>query len=287
MAIEINFPYKRNTIDPKPRKLFRSNDADTIVIAEQPLRLVSCDTPEKAAYAGKPEKSQPLLDICKERLNNGFYGELPTGLRDYFSNKITSDAAKRHIDAAMDATEVFERMLSERLTLPDGNKRKIAVMPTGDLIDIYGRMLAYVSPWYQNNAEDPLPPVGDPRRNTLNLDMISNGWAAFFPIFPSLPNNRDMNITIKAADEAWTEGKGAWEKYGKSLLLGYEYRMCIKLSEGDKSASECIADAFERVCVDLRNLSIVGKFDFYNVPPSHRLWIWEEDLEQAKKDLNL
>jgi hypothetical protein len=66
-------------------------------------------------------------------------------LRDYLSNKITSDAAKRHIDAAMYATEVFERMLSERLTLPDGNKRKIAVMPTGDLIDIYGRMLAYVS----------------------------------------------------------------------------------------------------------------------------------------------
>ena len=287
MSIEINFPYKRNTINPKARKLFTSSDADTIVIAEQPLRFVSCDTPEKATYAGKPEESQPKLDRCKERLNNGFYDELPTGLRNYLINKITSDAAKKHIDAAMDAIEAFEKMLSERLTLPDGSQRKIAVMPTGDLIDMFGRMLAYVSPWYKNTQEDPLPPIGDPRRNTLNLDMISNGWAIFFPIYPSLPNNRDLNITIKAANEAWIQGKGAWEKYGKNLLLGYEYRMCIKLSEEGKSASECIADAFERICVDLRDLSIVGKFDFFNVPPSHRLWIWEDDLEQAKKDLNL
>lgn len=95
-----------------------------------------------------------------------------------------------------------------------------------------------------------------------------------------------MNVTIKAADEAWTNGKGAWGRYGKNLLLGYEYRMCIKLSK-DKSSAECIADAFERICVDLRDLSIVGKFDFYKVPPSHRLWIWEEDIAQAKIDLNL
>jgi hypothetical protein len=59
--------------------------------------------------------------------------------------------------------------------------------------------------------------------------------------------------------------------------------MCIELSDEDKSASECIATAFGRICVVLRNLSIVGKFDFHNVPPSHRLWIWEDDLEQAKK----
>jgi endonuclease YncB( thermonuclease family) len=56
MPLAINFPYERNTRAAKPRTLFRSSDADTIVI-EQPLRLVSCDTPEKADYAGKPEVS--------------------------------------------------------------------------------------------------------------------------------------------------------------------------------------------------------------------------------------
>ena len=35
--------------------------------------MVSCDTPEKAIYAGKPEVSQPKLDKCKERLEGSFY----------------------------------------------------------------------------------------------------------------------------------------------------------------------------------------------------------------------
>ncbi len=186
----------------------------------------------------------------------------------------------------MDAIEIFERMLSDRLMLPNGERRKIAVIPTGDLIDIFGRFLAYVSPWYANTQEDPLPPIGDPRRNTLNLDMISNGWATFFPIYPSLPSNHDMNLTIKAADEAWKNKKGAWNKYGENLLLGYEYRMCIKLFEAT-SQSEGVKKAFERVCVDLRDLNFVGKFDFYKVPLSHRLWIWDEDKEQARVDLNI
>jgi hypothetical protein len=67
----------------------------------------------------------------------------------------------------MDATEIFERKLSERLTLPDGNKRRFTVMPIGDLINICERMLAYVSPWYMRTREDPLPPIGDPSSNVL------------------------------------------------------------------------------------------------------------------------
>ncbi len=119
----INFPYKRNTHTPRARKLSRGSDADTIII-EQPLRLVSCDSPEKTGYAGKPEVSQTKLDKCKERLDNGFYNEIPQGLREYLSNKITKDTAKRHIDAGMDAIEIFERMLSDRLTLPNGDLQK-------------------------------------------------------------------------------------------------------------------------------------------------------------------
>jgi len=29
--------------------------------------MVSCDIPEKAQFAGKPERSEPKLDICKQR----------------------------------------------------------------------------------------------------------------------------------------------------------------------------------------------------------------------------
>jgi hypothetical protein len=33
--------------------------------------------------------------------------------------------------------------------------------------------------------------------------------------------------------------------------------------------------------MDLRDLRLVGRFDYFQVPPSQRLWIWEDDLEQA------
>jgi endonuclease YncB( thermonuclease family) len=135
------------------------------------------------------------------------------------------------------------------------------VVPTGDMIDTNGRLLAYVAPWYANTQTDPLPPRNDPRRNTLNLDMIANGWAAFFPIYPSLPSNQDLNRTINAADSAWRSKKGAWEKYGENLLLGYEFRMCVKLSEA-RDTQEGIDQAFQRICIDLRNLSIVGAIDY-------------------------
>ena len=73
------------------------------------------------------------------------------------------------------------------MTKPPGSKRKTAVIPTGEIIDIYGRLLAYIAPWFDGGQNDPLPPIGDPRRKTFNLDMIENRWAAFFPIYPSLP----------------------------------------------------------------------------------------------------
>ena len=264
------------------------SDGDTPVV-EHPIRMVSCDTPEKAGYAGKPERSQPKLEVCKQRLAEDHYYDrhLPRGLRDYIVAKITPDAAQRHTDAGYDATREFERVLEERLTTPNGRKRKIAVIPTGEIIDSYGRILAYIAPWFAGERSgDPLPPKGDPQRKTFNLEMIENGWAASFPIYPSLPNNDDMNMLIAGAEHAWNTKRGMWKKYGKDLLLAYEYRMCIKLAAVD-NPEEGVKAAFQRHCVDLANLKLVGKYDFYKVLPPHRLWIWEKDLEKAKGDLGL
>ena len=99
--------------------------------------------------------------------------------------------------------------------------------------------------------------------------MIENGWAAFLPIYPSVPKNIDMNKAINAAEFAWNNKKGIWNKYGDKVLLGYEYRMCIKLSTASMS-DRGIKDAFQRICIDLRTLNIVGKYGFQNVPPCYR-----------------
>ncbi len=281
----VNFDFDRTLRSAQPRHLSRTSDGDTPVI-EQPIRMVSCDTPEKAGYAGKPETSQPKLDQCRERLENGYYDELPQPLRRYLIRKLTTDAARKHIEAGQGASEVFDQLLETRLTRPNGTKRKVAVIPTGQLIDTYGRLLAYLAPWFAGSRADPLPPRGDPARRTFNLDMIENGWAAFFPIYPSLPGNDDFNLTILAAETAWDNRRGAWEIYGRRLLLAYEFRMCIKLGTA-KTAAAGIKEAFQRLCVDLRTLRVVGKFGFYRVPPPYRLWVWEADIEQATRDLGL
>ncbi|MGY1503713.1 hypothetical protein ACW4TU_45370 (plasmid) [Streptomyces sp. QTS52] len=37
--------------------------------------------------------------------------------------------------------------------------------------------------------------------------------------------------------------------------------------------------------MDLRILTEGGLYDYHQVPPQHRLWIWATDLGQARKDL--
>lgn len=285
MPVTVAWTFKRQTRPANPRKLLRTADGDTPFI-EQPIRMVSCDTPEKAGYAGRPQTAQEKLKRCRQRLAGGFYSGLPSDLRQYLLKKLAPTAAADHIQAGYDATAYFDALLDLRLTRTDGKKRQVGIIPTGEIVDRYGRMLAYVAPWFSGGASDPLPPKNHPDRNTLNLDMIASGWAAFFPVYPSLPANDDMNRAIAAAEKAWKKKLGAWDRYGRDLLLAYEYRLCIKLGTAATAAAG-IRDAFQRVCVDLRSLRIVGKFGFNKVPPSLRLWVWEADLPQARVDLGL
>jgi hypothetical protein len=118
--------------------------------------------------------------------------------------------------------------------------------------------------------------------------MVASGWGALFLIYPSLPRNDDLNLLLAAAAAAWDEKRGAWAAFGEELLLGYEFRAAIKLGvEELEDPAAAIADAYQRLCVDPRDLRLVGKFDYFQVPPSQRLWIWEDDLAQAKLDLAL
>jgi endonuclease YncB( thermonuclease family) len=54
--VAFNFP--RITRPAQPRQLARTSDGDTPVI-DQPVRMVSVDTPEKAEYAGLPLPPRP------------------------------------------------------------------------------------------------------------------------------------------------------------------------------------------------------------------------------------
>jgi endonuclease YncB( thermonuclease family) len=291
MAVRVNFPptvafrTTGTTIRTDDRTLLRQTDGDTVDI-QQPVRMVSVDTPEKSGYAGSPAISQPKLDRCRQRLEAGLFPGVPDALSEYLAAKLAPDAAKRHIDAANQASAELEAALEVRLSLPGDTRRKLAVMPTGAYLDENARLLAYLAPWY-TKAE--LPPRDDPRRETFNLQQVRNGWGAFFPIYPSLPGNDDMNRAIEAARVAWETPLGARAEFGEDLLLAYEYRACIKLAADptDPDPTELTEAAFRRHCVDLRDLTLRGRFDWSDVPGWARLWIWDEDLEQARADLGL
>lgn len=281
----LQYVFKGYTKKPQPRALKRISDGDTPEI-EQPVRMVSADTCEKSGYAGKSATSQKKLDVCRERLEEGYFPGLPDGICEYYLRRLTPDAAERHIAAAESATAAFEQLLNRRLARPDGKRRKTAVIPTGQLIDDYGRLLAYIAPYFANTKSDPLPERGSPERRTFNLDMIGSGWAAFFPIYPSLPPAEDLTIACKEAEDAWNNRRGAWERGGSNLLLGYEYRTCIKLGTA-KSPEEGAKNAFQRVCIDLRTMENCGKFGYPVIPPCYRLWVWENDVRKATMDLGL
>jgi endonuclease YncB( thermonuclease family) len=283
----VAFDFPRTTRPAQPRQLARTSDGDTPVI-DQPVRMVSVDTPEKQHYAGLPPTAQAKLDRCQQRLQDGTYAALPDGLREYLVGRLTPDAAERHIAAGLGASAAFEALQDQRLTKPDGSRRRVAVIPTGEFIDRYGRLLAYLAPWFAGPPGDPLPPRDAPERRTFNLDMVASGWGALFLIYPSLPRNDDLNLLLAAAAVAWDEKRGAWAAFGEELLLGYEFRAAIKLGvEELEDPAAAIADAYQRLCVDLRDLRLVGKFDYHQVPPSQRLWIWEADLAAATRDLAL
>ena len=61
--------------------------------------------------------------------------------------------------------------------------------------------------------------------------MISEGWAAFFPVYPAIGKRIDFNLALVGAESAWDGKLGAWAQEGESLLLGYEFRLSVRFGK--------------------------------------------------------
>jgi hypothetical protein len=208
-------------------------------------------------------------------------------LRNYLLDRLDKAAAHRHITTGEEAKTALQTILDRSLERKSGVPRRLAMIPTGELIDRYGRLLVYLAPWFSGTSDDPLPPRSHPNRRTINLRLIEAGWAAPFLIYPSLPENEDLNLLLEAADTAFAERRGIWGA-GDSLLLGYEYRALVKLGrEGKSDTTANLTNAFYRFCIDLRSLQIVGRYEYFHVPPTRRLWVWPTDLVEARRTLGL
>ena len=299
-------------------------DGDTIQI-NQPIRMLNIDTPEKSGGSfGKAESAQKKINRAKKRMEDSLFdGLLEGGLMAYLTGKATIDAASRHFRAGKSATKALSKAMRERLgSFSDDLQPKLFISAFQPYFDRYLRVLAFVSPFY---TKEELPPFGDPRRRTYNLEMLENGHACHFPIYPSIPKPQDWLLAVNASKNAWDNKLGQWsaDNGGENVLLAYEFRAMLDLGEPllkarrgsskkewfeddiangmaeragleadgwrfkENTYESMVAEAFSRHCIDISTWTHKGVQSFHEVEPWARLWVWSDDVTEAKAQLGV
>lgn len=271
------------------RDLVDVSDGDTPNI-RMPVRMLSVDTPEvtarsEAGAARVDAKFAELADWLED-------GTAPVSARwrDHILPRLRDrQAGTLQYTQGKAASAWYKARKDERLTRPNGRKRKLFVRTADMPFDNYGRLLAYVAPSY-SPAE--LKELSRAERATFNLDLIESGWAAPFVIYPSIPGELDLPLVIRAAADAMAQSRG---QYADDLFLpGYEYRMCEKLHSITKKIAEGQSLSWpdrlawrSRYCLDMRDRTLFGPEDYMDIPAPYRIWIWPQDVQEAIGKLNL
>ncbi len=264
----------------------RITDGDTPYVTMS-IRMLSIDTPE-VHYPGNQKPSThddnlaQLADWIQDRK-----APIHSDLGSYFRPRLsTGKAGTLQEEQGESVTKKFGELLEEMVVKP---KRKVFLKTADEHFDQYGRVLAYMAPNY--NASE-LASMTRRERATFNLLMVESGWAASFPIYPSLPKHVDLVMLQEAAKDAFESDRGAWAD--SKMLTGYEFRMCVrlykitkKLIEGEKLSSKDKYSWISRFCVDMTTREVFYPQDYYKVEPYNRIFIWPKDVTEAVGKMNL
>jgi endonuclease YncB( thermonuclease family) len=154
-------------------------DGDTPFVRTS-IRMLSIDTPE-VHYPGSstPSNHDSKLADLAAWIQAGD-APISADLAAYLAPKLSTGTAgtlqKSHGGAA---NAHFQTLLDQKLTKPIGTKRQVFLRAADEPFDQYGRLLAYMSPYY-SPAE--LEQLSYKDRATFNLFMLESGWAATFVI---------------------------------------------------------------------------------------------------------
>lgn len=271
------------------QKFVRVTDGDTPVI-EMPIRMLSVDTPEVTAKS--PEgaaKRDAEFALLAEWIKQG---KAPVTGRfgDYIAPKLeTGKAGSLQFTAGKAASKWLTDEMARRLAKENGGQRRLFVRVSERPFDDNGRLLAYVSPYYEKQE---LEGLSVEQRVTFNLGLVRTGMAAPFIIYPSIPGDKDLALVTEAARTAVDSKLGQWAE--EKMLPGYEYRMCEKLFRITKKLVDGeqmnAADRLKwrsRYCVDMRDRTLYGPEDYMDIPHAFRLWLWPNDVEEASAALDL
>lgn len=270
-------------------RIERITDGDTPYVTVA-IRMLSIDTPE-VHYPGNQDPSAhderlaQLADWIRQGrapVNDALAAHLHARLA-------AADAGTRQKRQGEAAKAEFQRLLDEKLTRPDGSKRPVFLRVADERFDQYGRLLAYVAPHYSRAELDRIPYE---ERATFNLLLVASGWAASFPIYPSLPKYRDLVLLQQAARSAFENGAGAWAD--PLTLTGYEFRMCYRLWQvtdrlvrGETLSQRERYGWVERYCADMTTGELYEPQDYHRVAPYNRVFFWPRDVREAVGRLNL
>jgi endonuclease YncB( thermonuclease family) len=278
------------TVDSLGKKRFlRATDGDTPYISVS-IRMLSIDTPE-VHYPGnqKPSKQDANLAELATWIQQGkapVYRELG----DYLYPKLaTGKAGTLQEEQGEQATIEFKKLLDEKLTRSSGRKRRLFIRAADKHFDQYDRLLAYMAPSY--TAKE-LESMSRMERATFNLLMVERGWAASFPIYPSVPSYPDLVLLQKAAKDAIGKKKGIWTD--PMTLAGYEFRMCVRLHQitkkllsGGKLSRKEKYGWISRYCVDMTTREVFYPQNYIKVQPYNRIFVWPDDVAEAVAKMNL
>jgi endonuclease YncB( thermonuclease family) len=271
------------------KEFVRVTDGDTPYITMS-IRMLSIDTPE-VHYPGnqKPSKQDANLAQLAEWIEKG-KAPVKRDLGEYLYPKLaTGKAGTLQEEQGKKATEVFQNLLDEKLRLPKGKRRKLFLYAADEHFDQYGRLLAYMAPNYTEKEREKM---SYKERATFNLLMVESGWAAPFPVYPSIPKVVDLIMLQEAAKKAYDEKLGAWAD--PMTLTGYEFRMCVKLYQvtkklvgGEKLSGEEKRGWISRYCADMTTREVFFPQDYFKVKPYNRIFVWPKDISEAVGRMNL
>jgi len=279
------------TVDSLGKKRFlRATDGDTPYISVS-IRMLSIDTPE-VHYPGnqKPSKQDANLAQLATWIQEG-KAPIQRGLGDHLRPKLaTGKAGTLQEEQGEQATTAFLKLLDEKLTRPNRKtKRRIFIRAADQHFDQYGRLLAYMAPSY--TAKE-LESMSRMERATFNLMMVESGWAATFPIYPSVPSFPDLVLLQKVAKDAIDNKRGVWAD--PMTLTGYEFRMCVrlygitkKLLSGKKLSRREKYGWISRYCVDTTTREIFYPQSYFKVQPYNCIFVWPDDVVEAVAKMNL
>lgn len=290
MSVKIFWDPEGHEVDALGRKKFVSvTDGDTPYVSMS-IRMLSIDTPE-VHYPGnqKPSKQDANLAQLAEWIKEG-KAPINHDLGMYLYPKLASGkAGTLQEEQGKRATEEFQKLLDEKLTLPSGKKRDLFIYVADKPFDENGRLLAYIAPNYTEKERERM---SRRERATFNLLMVESGWAASFPIYPSIPRLVDLVMLQEAAKDAFKKKRGIWAE--PLTLTGYEFRMCVKLYNttkrllnGEKLTAKEKMEWISRYCVDMTTREVYFPQDYFKVKPYNRIFIWPDDIAEAVGKMNL